>query len=147
MGLFGKKAEPIIAEPVIEKKEEPKPSFTPSNETIIGEGITMVGDFETKETLIINGKVEGNITSSTDIQISKTGRLEGNAVAENVYIDGSVDGDLEVKSLTKLSDTASVRGTLNTAKFVTSEGSNFDGQLKMKKAQAKVAEPEVVPEA
>ena len=138
MGLFGKKAEPVVEEPVVveEVKEEVK---KPTQKTVIGAGITMVGDFETKEEIVINGTVEGDIHSTTDVSISETGKLHGNASAENLYVDGSVDGEIEIKNLTKLSDTANVVGTLTTGKFVTAEGSYFDGQLTMK--TSKVSKP------
>lgn len=131
MGLFGKKAEPVVEEPVV-VVEEKKPEVIQVGKTVIGEGVTMVGDFDSKEEIVINGVVEGNITSTTNVSISETGKLQGNAKAENLYVDGSIEGDLEVKDLTKLSDTAIVTGTLATAKFITTEGSTFDGQLTMK---------------
>ena len=126
--MFGKKKEAApVAEPVVEEV----PSFKPSGKTVIGSGIVMEGDFETKEPIIINGTIKGDIISDKDVFVSKDGSLFGNCKIEALTVEGVVDGNIECRGVAHIASTGKVSGSLLTSRLVTDDGSGFDGKLAM----------------
>lgn len=142
MGLFGKKAEPEIT--TVKEIEEVKPVKESRPEgTVIAEGLTFVGDFVTDENMDIRGSVRGNIQSTVDVHISKTGYQKGDFSSRNLFSDGTVDADAVCKDTASFSSTASFTGTLLTANFDSARGSSFSGSLNINKAKGGLPEPEV----
>ncbi len=142
--FFNKKTEtpayrtPVIEAPVEEIAEElPRIKPTPVNMTKIGEGITFYGDFETEEPMEINGRVEGNIHSTTSIEISSTGSYKGDASMENLVLSGTADGNINCGDLTKLTGTGNMVGDLSTSRLITEDGSNFGGNLQLVSARSR----------
>ena len=136
MGLFGKKETeiPVVMEPVVEEKK--------IEGTVIAEGITFVGDFDTHETLELKGTIKGNIVSPDYVHIDATGFHKGNIEANVVEIDGTVDSDINCKDTTKLNKTAKVVGNLHTANIDAAHGSEFNGKLDLKHAAVKAVQAE-----
>jgi len=149
MGIFGKKQEAeevnvvesvVTPEPVVEPEPQPvKEKVT----TVIGEGITIIGDFIAKEDISILGTIKGNVQSEHHLMIAKTGHLEGNAKVNTLDSDGQIKGELHVAATTKLGAHSSYVGTLHTSTITVEDGAEFDGQLKLghaKKVEAPVEE-------
>ena len=133
MGLFGKKEEtPVVVEetPVVEEVVLP----VKHEGTVIAEGVTFVGDFFTEEQMDIVGAVRGNIKSTVDTHIAKTGKHIGKIDTNSLHTDGVMESDVICADLAALSETAVFTGTLLTANFDASHGSNFNGTLSIKNA-------------
>ena len=71
--MFGKKKEeyqaPVVEEPVApvaEPAPQPKPA-APS--TVIGKGVIVVGNFDSKEPMEVQGTVRGNIRSTSSVSL------------------------------------------------------------------------------
>ena len=137
--MFGKKKEPEapvkaveekIEEVVVEKAPE-KPVFKPAPTTRIGEGITMVGNFDTKDPVEIRGIVRGNIKSTSSVSIAKNGALIGEAALDSMNVEGRIDGTVLCASDAVFSSTGSMKGNLSTGTLRTDAGSNFEGKLNM----------------
>ncbi len=149
--MFGRKKEPEAPvkevaekiEAVVEEKpaEPPKPAFVPAPATRIGEGITMVGNFDTKDPVEIRGIVRGNIKSSSSVSIAKNGALIGEAALDSMKVEGRIDGTVLCAQDAVFTSTGSMKGNLSTGTLRTDAGSNFEGKLNMipKKPAAKPA--------
>lgn len=137
--MFGKKKEPEAPvkaaeekiEAVEEVKEPVKPAFVPAATTKIGAGITMVGNFDTKDPVEINGIVRGNIKSSSSVSIAKDGALIGEAALDSMNVAGRIDGTVLCAQDAIFTATGSMRGNLSTGTLRTDAGSNFEGKLNM----------------
>ncbi len=143
--LFGNKkkeyVQPEPAEPVVpEVPEEPK--FVPSNETVIGKNASFEGVFDSDDTIVIKGKLKGDIVTSKGVNVLGTGTHTGTGKMNSLYVEGTVDGDIFCGDVTKLAPKAQMTGKLSTSKLVTEEGSMFDGSLSLHKEAPKKAEPE-----
>ncbi len=46
----------------------------------------------------MDGHLEGNLTSDSDVSIGKQGFVRGNITADKVYVNGRVEGDIISKS-------------------------------------------------
>ncbi len=161
MVLFGKKKEPdppVITEEEAKKFEAPevkepepqpvKPVFTPAATTKIGEGITMIGNFDTKDPVEINGTLRGNIRSTSSVTISKNGSLIGEAALDSMKVDGRIDGTVLCNASAVFTSTGSMKGNLSTGTLKTDDGAVFEGKLNMlppKKAAPKPAGPKPQP--
>jgi len=148
--MFGIKKTPAPVEPVAEiipepvKAEPEVKEFVPADTTLIGEGITMIGDFESKDPIIINGTLQGNISSTNHLNISETGSMTGEGETASVKIEGAMEGKLVIQKDTYFTSTGHMVGNLKTATLKTDDGSEFVGELKLIKNFGKA---EAVPAA
>ena len=132
------------AEAEAPKSKEPQ-KFSAIKKTMIGQGVTFVGNFETADPIEINGAINGDIKSSDTVEINQNGSYTGNADIKNLLLHGSAQGKMNVEELSKLTSTASMRGTLATAKLVTEVGSKFDGDMKLFQNESPAAAPVQAP--
>lgn len=158
--MFGRKKEPeppVINEEELKKFQEPvsepepvKPVFKPAPTTKIGEGITMIGNFDTKDPVEIKGTLRGNIRSTSSVAISEHGALIGEAALDSMKVEGRIDGTVLCNQSAEFSSTGSMKGNLSTGTLKTADGAVFEGKLNMlpprKEAPAKKA-PEAAPQA
>jgi len=136
MSLFKKEAE--VKQPVVEEKKEVKTH----NGTVIAQGVTFEGDFTADEQITINGVVKGNIKSSVDTRVGKTGTHIGKMDVKSLHVDGNTESEIVCSELASLGATANYKGTLFTPNIEAAHGSAFDGSLHLQKA-AKAGEDEV----
>ena len=144
---FKKPVEPVVEEPKVDVPVEPvAPEFKPAEVTLIGEGITMIGNFESKDPIVINGSLKGNICSTNSLTISNTGSMQGEGTLNSAMIEGAVDGKIVCEKNTHFTSTGQMVGSLETATLQTDNGADFRGELKLsvKKAAPVV---EAAPEA
>lgn len=99
--------------------------------SIVAEGTTVRGDFETVGNLRVDGKIIGNIFSSANVAIGKGGSVEGNITAAMVKISGRVQGNLEVSGRLILDATAVLIGEVKTKLLSVEEGAVFNGKMTM----------------
>ena len=121
MSIFEKKKTEIIAEPE-------RPVF---NGTVIEEGMTFVGEFDSDEVIKILGTVEGHIKTSQNVYVAKTGLHKGSMEVTNMDVDGTVDADVFCKNTASFSVGSTFTGELTTVNFEASRGSNFRGKLNL----------------
>ena len=132
--MFGKKRveEPeITVQPQAKPTVPERPVYTPARVTTIAPDVTMVGDFITSDTLEIKGTIKGDVLSETKIHVAESGFLNGDAKATDILVDGEVDGTIIISNIAEISDTGSLKGTLETKTLVTNPQSHFDGRLTM----------------
>jgi len=145
MALF-KKSEPVREVPAVEEiiaaPEVKKPKvFQPSHKTIIGKGITFVGDFVSEDPIEVNGTIEGNVVSQNTLIVNDGGVFDGDAKVSNTEIYGYIKGNIVCDHLTHFSSTGNMDGNLKTKELKTDAGSSFTGNVILqpaKKAPVKV---------
>ena len=85
--MFGRKKEeyqaPVVEEPV-QDIPEPQPQPEPMPSTVIGKGVVVVGNFDSKEPIEVLGTIRGNIRSTSSVTISKNGSLIGEAALDQL---------------------------------------------------------------
>ena len=82
---------------------------------------------------MIRGKVNGKITSESDLVIDTGAVVNANISAERVLIRGAVKGDVVGSTLIFVTASGSVEGDITTAKVVLEPGCNFSGKCTMVK--------------
>ena len=109
--------------------------------SILGPELEIHGDVKVSGSLLIYGKVFGNIQSSGAVRTANGSVVNGNISAKEAAIGGKVDGDLDIEKKVTLGDTSFLTGNLKAEILTIEEGAKFDGVCSMlKKAQPKKGE-------
>ena len=91
--------------------------------TIILSDVSIKGDLVEKDKIIIDAKINGNISADTVITHEKS-KIQGNIKAKDIQIGGELKGNLNSDKI-KLNKTSEVEGTLNQKKLVIDEGATL----------------------
>ena len=109
--------------------------------SILGPELEIHGDVKVSGSLLIYGKVFGNIQSNGAVQTANGSVVNGNISARDASISGKVDGDLDVEKKVTLGDTSYLSGNLKASILTIEEGAKFDGVCSMaKNSQAATTE-------
>jgi len=108
-------------------------SVKPENKSssILGPELEIHGDVKVSGSLLIYGKVFGNIQSNGAVQTANGSVVNGNISARDASISGKVDGDLDVEKKVTLGDTSYLSGNLKASILTIEEGAKFDGVCSM----------------
>ena len=109
--------------------------------SILGPELEIHGDVKVSGSLLIYGKVFGNIQSNGAVRTANGSVVNGNISAKEAAIGGKVDGDLDIEKKVTLGDTSFLTGNLKAAILTIEEGAKFDGVCSMlKKSQPEKGE-------
>lgn len=109
-------------------------------ETIIGEETFFKGSLQAGGTVRIDGKFEGDISSTGDIIIGETGLVTAQIQAKNAMIAGTLQGNAVVMEKLELLSTAKLYGDIEATVLSIGEGAVFKGACTMKGETAQAAE-------
>jgi cytoskeletal protein CcmA (bactofilin family) len=108
-------------------------------ESFVGANSEFKGNIETKGTLRIDGKLEGNVQADWVI-LGEKSSVRGDITARGIIVGGSVDGNLRAKEIIEIKSKGRVTGNTVTTKLTISEGGIFDGRSTMANDESKVLE-------
>ncbi len=91
------------------------------------------GDITSEADFRIDGKLEGNVTTSGKVVIGKDGYIKGKAECVNADIEGKFNGELLVKDLLALKASAVIEGTVSVTKLAVEPGATFNASCTMGK--------------
>ncbi|HHY63698.1 MAG TPA: polymer-forming cytoskeletal protein [Clostridiaceae bacterium] len=100
-------------------------------DTVLGEFTSFVGNIESEGSVKVLGRVEGDIKAGGDIYVEPTATVNGNIYGSNVYISGTIHGNVLSKGLLHLMSQARLIGDIEVNSIVTDEGAIFQGNCKM----------------
>ncbi len=99
--------------------------------TIIGEGSVIEGNFTSKETTRIDGKIRGDVQCGGSLILGENGVVRGNITAKNVFVSGQVNGDVTAENKIEATSTAKIIGNLDTSVLVVDENAIIHGNCNM----------------
>lgn len=99
--------------------------------TIIGKGSSVEGAMRVENSIRIDGRIKGNVTTTDSLVIGKEGEIDGEIVAKNAIIGGKVKGKISASGKVVLEAKATFQGEIKTARLVIDDGAVFDGQCTM----------------
>ncbi len=121
-------AEPIAPHDVRHKHPRSTAVRIPDRETIICDDIQIRGDLTSRENLLIEGAIEGEVRGG-EIEIGEKGRVIGSIVAESLTVRGRVQGTITATTV-QLAKTAIVEGDILHQGIGIEMGTHYDGRLK-----------------
>jgi cytoskeletal protein CcmA (bactofilin family) len=100
-------------------------------ETIIADNCIIESNLNTGGNIKIYGKINGSIKVDGDVFVGETGVVLGKVEAKNLFLEGSVEGDVHCKNALKLSSSAKLSGDAYVKNFSSEEGCLFAGKCVM----------------
>ena len=99
--------------------------------TIIAEGVRVEGNFIGESSMVIDGVVQGTVSTGQNITIGKTAMIEASIKAGSILIAGRVKGNIVAKDRLELVSGSRVDGDIATKTLVVADGAIFDGKCIM----------------
>jgi cytoskeletal protein CcmA (bactofilin family) len=108
--------------------------------SIIDHGCDLSGRLNFVGTLVINGKFQGEISSSDTLLVGESGELQADVHVGTVIVNGQVRGNIVARERVELRGSARVFGDIETPVLALDAGVVFDGNCKMKGQELRVVE-------
>ncbi len=105
--------------------------------TVFNKNTEFSGDLTFKKSLQINGKFDGEISSSGYLVIGEEAVVKANIKADTVIIKGTVQGNVEAVTRLEIHTNGKLYGNIRTKKLVISDGVVFEGKCEMIKPYEK----------
>jgi cytoskeletal protein CcmA (bactofilin family) len=116
--------------------------------TLIGPGTRVAGPLSGDDDLVVEGTVDGPVTSTAQVVIAAGARVRGEVRGRDVIVGGKLEHPVHATGTIRLLATAEVRADLIAPRIAIDEGAQFEGQVKMTRpAAATAAAPPPVPAA
>ena len=98
----------------------------------IGSSILVKGDLSGDEHLLIQGRVEGQITlDGNDLTVGSRGRVKADIHAKVISVEGEVRGNLFGEEKIVIRKTGNVKGNLVAPRVSLEDGATFKGSIDM----------------
>jgi len=111
--------------------------------TIVGKGSSLEGTLKVENSIRVDGRIKGHVTTTESLVIGKEGEIEGEIIARNAIIGGHVRGKISTTGKVVLETKAMFQGEMKTARLVIDDGAVFDGRCSMQKDGKLPFEPKV----
>jgi len=99
--------------------------------TIISNGVKIEGKITSSGNIRVDGEVQGDILSQSNVSVGENGQVNGQINAEVITIGGKVSGTVKAKEKLVLDPKGNLRGDIFTKILVVEAGAKFDGKSKM----------------
>jgi cytoskeletal protein CcmA (bactofilin family) len=107
----------------------------PGLKSIITPTTVIVGDIQGQGDLNLEGQLTGNIEINGLLLIGKAGSFKGEATAENMVIEGRVEGQIKANTKIEIRSTGEILGNIFCQQIAIAEGAFLDGKIKTKKGK------------
>ncbi len=103
----------------------------------IDQGSEFEGKLSFRDTVRIDGKFCGEITSENTLIVGESGEIEADIHSKTVSISGTVSGNVIAEAKVVLHKTALVNGNIEAPMLVVEEGAKVNGQVTMNGSRSK----------
>jgi cytoskeletal protein CcmA (bactofilin family) len=100
----------------------------------VGREITLSGEINSCDMLVIEGSVEANLTNCRDIDIAESGLFKGEAAIEEAEIRGRFEGNLTVRKRLLIRASGRVLGTIRYGQIEIECGGQISGDVQAQAA-------------
>ena len=132
MGLFGKPdAKPSNETAGPTSLPSPVPPRPVAKGTVMGEKTRVTGKVDTDEPLLIQGQIEGEVKSSSEVEVGESGDVKASISARAIVIAGKVAGDCTAADRIEIRASGRLHGSIKAARIVIADGAEFKGTSQM----------------
>ncbi len=96
---------------------------------VIGQGITMSGEIESCEHLIVEGTIEATLKGASVLDVYESGAFLGTVEIDEANIAGRFEGDITVKGRLTIEATGQVVGSISYKELSMEAGAVIDGTI------------------
>ena len=111
-----------------------RPSYVPAPAragAVLSSGVSIKGDVTFRTELVIDGKVDGTITSKGTLTVGQHARIRGEIRAGSVTVQGTVEGNVFASERCALEAGATLRGDIEAPRLAVDENATFLGSAKI----------------
>lgn len=126
------------APPTIPRPTSTQPSQPQSG--VLSSGVSIVGSVKFSKELVIDGNVEGTITSGGRLTVGKNAHIKGEIKTRSVMVYGTVDGNVTAVERCELHSGCTLRGDIEAPRLVVDEDATFLGSAKIATGPKKIEE-------
>ena len=110
---------------------QPEAEEQPADTTVIHKDTAVCGELRGTGSVLVEGTVTGGIRVDGTVTVARSGVVKGPIKAEDVFVAGSVTGDIAARAAVRLEMTGSITGSVTMRSFIIEDGGYFDGQSHM----------------
>jgi cytoskeletal protein CcmA (bactofilin family) len=107
----------------------------PGLKTIITPATLITGEIQGQGDLNLEGQFDGNIEIGGLLFVGKAGSFKGEATAENMVIEGRIEGQIKAINKIEIRSSGHVLGNIFCQQIAIAEGAFLDGKVKTKKGK------------
>lgn len=96
---------------------------------VVGREICLAGEIKTCEKLVVEGRVDADLSDSHSLEISEPGLFKGNATVEDCEVSGTFEGELTVTGTLAITPTGRVSGKIRYAELEMARGGRLSGDV------------------
>lgn len=96
---------------------------------VIGQGISLSGEIEACDYLIVEGTVEAALKGATNMDISESGAFYGTVEIESATIAGRFEGDITVNGRLTIQSTGTIIGSVTYKELQIEAGAMIEGSV------------------
>src|SRR6185369_11312201 len=115
-------------------------------ETIIGAGVVVHGELDSQSDVMIDGELEGNITTTGDIVIGVNAKVKATVKGANVTVAGQLKGDIHALGEAAIRETGQVNGDITAGGIAISSGGIFVGRSRMMPTESHLSPSQPAPD-
>jgi cytoskeletal protein CcmA (bactofilin family) len=100
-----------------------------SRKLVIGQGITMSGEIESCDHLIVQGTIEASLKGANVLDVAESGSYFGTVEIEEANIAGRFEGDITVNGRLTIESTGTIIGSVTYKELSMEAGATLDGSV------------------
>lgn len=97
----------------------------------IGRTTRVVGRVTGDGDLVVEGRIEGDVTLGGHLHVAAGGVVSAPVSAGDVTLEGTIDGDVSARGNVVLREGARLRGGIQAGKIGLDDGARFSGKIEM----------------
>ena len=99
--------------------------------SVIGKKTVVEGTLKGYELLRIDGLVKGKVVSDGKVIIGRGGMVEGIVEAVEIYVGGTINGELFASEKVEANPTGEIYGDIHTKRLIVDDNAVFEGRCEM----------------
>ncbi len=116
--------------------------------TVIAEGVNVQGEFRGDGPMIIDGTMQGTISTSKNIDVGANADIEADIKAGSMVVAGKIKGNIIAADRLELLTGSRIDGDVTTRSLVIAEGAILNGRCSMNVVATEEAEEKIeIPKA
>ena len=109
---------------------------------IVGREITLSGEINSCDKLVVEGSVEANLQNCTEVELAESGLFKGSATIDEIDVRGRFEGTLTVRKRLVIRASGRVSGTIRYGQIEIECGGRISGDVQANAGDEPVAMPE-----
>ncbi len=107
------------------------------SESYFGKSVKIKGNITSQDSILIEGKFNGNINVKETLTIGESGNVNGKIEANSINVMGKVKGEIRTNQKLRVLSTAKIKGDIFSNSVIIQEGGVFNGNMNMKEKETK----------